>query len=294
MALTPYVSAAAFKAHPTYLDTDGLNLDNSDPDAQTAELTNRLLAASEWADDECDQPLGAHLWVQNERVFVGRDGRLKLHSDHGPIIQVVEVAYGFTPETMTTLTSPTVWTEQNNLIVPMGTNGTMAWSGSLQFGSVATGGDIYTQSTLVAGYAATVLDDAAEKNDTSLTVLDPTGITPGVRYRIWDPGAEESVIVDPAWTPPPPSPTPVPTSVDLLTPLRYDHEAGHDFSGMPASARLAIVQHTISQLMRPASTAEDEYPDNATSSTRSEDSRPKGMGLLTEARRTLANYRRDR
>ncbi|WP_329140888.1 hypothetical protein [Streptomyces sp. NBC_00670] len=296
MAGVPYVSAAAFRAHPTYLDTDGLSLPGTgDPAAQTAELTNRLLAASEWADNECDQPLSAHLFTQRERVFCGRDGMLTVHADHGPIVRVLSVGYGYTPGALTTLDSPTVWVEQDtNIVVSLANAGTMAWSGSLQFGSPAVGGDVYAQVAYVAGRVATVLDAAADQAGTSITVRDPTGIEPGGTYRIWEPGAEESIVVDPAWTAPAPSSTPAPAVVDLAQPLRSGHAAGHDVSGMPADLRLAVVQHTISQLLRPDSTAEDEYPDNATSSTRSDDSRTRGMGLLQEARRTLASYRRVR
>jgi hypothetical protein len=296
VAGVPYVSAAAFRAHPTYLDTDGLNLPGAgDPDAQTAELTNRLLAASEWADDECDQPLSAHLYTQRERVFCGRDGMLTLHADHGPIVRVLSVGYGYTPGALTTLDSPTVWVEQDtNIVVSLANAGTTAWSGSLQFGSPAVGGDVYAQISYVAGRVATVLDAAASEADTSILVEDPTGIEPGGTYRIWEPGSEESIVVDPTWTAPLPSTTPAPAAVSLLRPLRYAHQPGHDVSGLPADVRLAVVQHTISQLLRPDSTAEDEYPDNASASTRSDDSRTRGMGLLQEARRTLASFRRVR
>lgn len=295
MPTVPYVSAAAFRAHPTYLDTLGLNVDSTDPDAQTAELTNLLLAASDWADSELDQPLGAHLHTQTERIFVGSDQLLKLHADHGPVLQVVSFGYGYAPTALTVLTTPTVWVEQDtNIVVSLATAGTVAWAGSLQFGSPGVGGDLFTQAVYVAGHAATVLADSAEAGDTTLSVADPTGIMPGGRYRIWDPGLEETVTVDPAWIPPDPSALPSTTAVTLLQPLRNAHARDHDFSGVPADLRRAVVLHTMSQLMRPGTKDEDEYPDNATSSTRTEDSRPTGMGLLKEARRTLANYARVR
>ncbi|MFI1535577.1 hypothetical protein [Streptomyces anandii] len=292
---TPYVSAAAFRAHPTYLDTDGLNLGSNDPAAQTAELTNLLLASSAWADNELNQPLGAHLYTQRERVLMGSDGQIKLHADHGPVIRTTEVEYGYSPGALTTLANPTVWVEQdNNLVVSLATNGSIAWSGSLQFGAVVPGGDLFTQVSYVAGYVATVLDSDVTAAATTLTVTDPTGITPGSGYRIWEPGIEETVIVDPAWSPPAPSLTPVPTTVSLLRPLQHAHTAGSDVSSVPADARKAIVLHTMSQLMRPDSTAEDEYPDNATASTRADDPRTRGMGLLKEARKTLASFQRIR
>ncbi|MGV9427058.1 hypothetical protein ACWDO7_22580 [Streptomyces sp. NPDC003656] len=298
MALTPYVSAAAFRAHPSSVDTEGLNSTLTalgSPDAQTAELTNLLLAASEWADNELDQPLAAHLYTQRERVFAGRNGQLTLHADHGPVIEVTEVGYGYSPGALTTLASPTVWVEQDtNLVVSLDSTGSVGWSGSLQFGSPAMGGDVYLQTTYVAGHVATVLAETADQDDTTITVLDPTGIVPGGTYRIWEPGAEETIVVDPTWVRPDPSPTPGPATVALARPLRTAHQAGHDVSGLTADVRKAVILHTISQLLRPDSAAEDEYPDNASASTRRDDPRPTGMGLLKEARRILAGYGRVR
>ncbi|MFJ5217171.1 hypothetical protein ACIP98_20915 [Streptomyces sp. NPDC088354] len=296
MAVIPYVSAASFRAHPTYLDTEGLNLGaTSDPEAQTAELTNRLLTASQWADDECDQPLAAHVVTQRERTLLNRDGRLTIHADNTPVRRVGSVGYGWNETALTTLENPTVWIEQDaNIVASIANNGSVGWSGSLQFGSPVAGGTIYAQMTYEAGFAVTLLTEGANEGALQLVVDDPTGIEPGGRYRIWEPAREEAVIVSPDWTPPPLTTTPEPTVIDLLRPLRYDHDAEHDFSGLPADARLAVVQHTIVQLMRPDSPAEDEYPDNQAASTRSEDTRTKGMGLLAEARRTLTSYRRVR
>ncbi|MBK3624912.1 hypothetical protein JHN59_08630 [Streptomyces sp. MBT49] len=295
MPRVPYVSAAAFRAYPTYLDTQGINLASSDPDAQTAQLTDLLLKASAWADAERDQPLGAHLHTQHERVFSGRDGLLRLHADHGPVIEVVSVGYGYSPGALTVLDAPTVWVEDDtNMVLSLGSTGSVAWSGSLSFGSPAVGGDVFVQASYVAGHVATVLDANAGQAATVIQVQDPTGIVPGGTYRICDPGSEELIVVDPGWTPPTPSSTPLPVAVTLAEPLAFAHEAGHDVTRLPEDLRLAVVQHTTAQLLKPDTTAEDEYPDGASSSTRADDSRTRGMGLLKEARRTLASYGRVR
>ncbi|MEW2164422.1 hypothetical protein AB0912_15720 [Streptomyces sp. NPDC007084] len=295
MLSVPYVSAASFRAYPSYMDTDGLNLPSlDDPAMQSGELTNRLLAASEWADSEVDYTLGAQLHVQRERVDCGRDGTLTIHAEHRPVLQVTSVGYGYTSGALTTLDSPTAWIEGDvNMVISLSTQGTTPWSGSLQFGSPVLAGRIFAQALYVAGHPATVLQFGAEAADTTLTVLDPTGIVPGERYRLYG-GRDETVVVDPAWIPPVPSTSPLPATVVLQQPLRYDHEPDEEFSGMPGDVRLAIVQHTMSQLLKPDSPAEDEYPDNATSTTRTDDSRPKGVGLLAAARRTLASYARVR
>lgn len=296
MPATPYVSAAAFRAHPTYLDTDGLIPDNPDPDAQTAELTNLLLQASGWADGVCDQPLGAHLYTQSTRVRADRAGMLRIHADCKPVRTVTSVAYGASPTSLTTLASPQVWVEdESNLVLTVGGAST-GWSGSLQVGFGASpGGEMFARLGIVAGYVATQLEAAATAGATSITVADPTGLEAGGRYRIWEPGREETVTVSPLWQPPAPSTIPVATTVLLADPLANDHDAGHDVSGMPADARLAIVKYTMALLMRPDSTAEDEFPDSETkSSTRGKESRPIGVGLVKEARKILTSYQRVR
>lgn len=293
---TPYVSAAAFRAHPTYLDTDGLIPDNPDPDAQTAELTNLLLQASTWADDVCDQPLGAHLFTQSTRVRADRAGMLRIHADHKPVRTVTSVAYGASPTSLTTLTSPQVWVEDDaNLVLTVGGAST-GWSGSLQVGFGASpGGEMFARLGIVAGYVATQLEAAATAGATSITVTDPTGIEPGGRYRIWEPGMEETVTVSPLWQAPTPSAIPAPASVMLADPLTNAHDAGHDFSGMTADLRLAVIKYTIALLLRPDSTAQDEYPDASTnSSTRGKDSRRTGLGLVDEAKKILRSYQRVR
>lgn len=296
MLATPYVSAAAFRAHPTYLDTDGLIPGNPDPAVQTAALTNLLLQASTWADDMCDQPLSAHLYTQATRVRADRAGMLRIHADHKPVRAVASVAYGSSPTSLTTVASPQVWVEGDaNLVLAVGGAST-AWSGSLQVGFGASpGGEVFAQLGIVAGYVATQLTAATLVGATSITVADPTGIVAGGRYRIWEPGGEETITVSPLWQAPTPSAIPAATSVTLAAPLTYAHAAGHDISDMPADLRLAIVNYTIALMMRPDTTAQDEFPDSATtSSTRGADSRNTGLGLISQAQKILRSYQRVR
>src|SRR5437870_3562283 len=149
MTTVPYVSPAAFQAEPTYLDLDDLRVGNSDPAAQTAELANILLKASSWADNQINQPFGAHTWTQRCRARVDRAGNLKFHSDHAPVIAVTSVGYGLAPNTLTTVSVSDAWVEDGaNVVVPLG--GNTAWSGSLQFG-LPLSGEVFVQATVVAG-----------------------------------------------------------------------------------------------------------------------------------------------
>ncbi|MFF7411662.1 hypothetical protein [Streptomyces lydicus] len=296
MPATPYVSAAAFRAHPTYLDLDSLRPDNPDPAAQDAVLTNLLLQASDWADNETNQPLGAHLFTQSCRVRTDRSGMLRVHAERGPVSAVTAVGYGWSPTSLTSLAPPQAWVEDGtNMVIGLGgTSG--AWTGSLQLGfGAAPGMETFARISYVAGYVSTQLAAPAPAGATSIQVADPTGIEPDGQYRIWEPGAEETVTVSPLWQPPTSTSTPAPASVLLAAPTVVDHDNGHDLSGMPTDLRLAVVNYATALLMRPDTAAEDEYPDTSmASTTRGKDSRRTGVGLVDEARRILCSYQRVR
>lgn len=296
MLTAPYVSTAAFTAHPTYLDLDDLRSGSNLASDQTAELNNVLLMATQWCDNYAEQTLAAHVVTQNTRARCDRNGYLHLHLTDRPYLSLVQVGYGYTPTSLTTMSAPQVWEDNNNITVPLSVGG--PWSGSLQFGSPAAGSELYVQAVYTAGWVATQLTANALAGATTLTVADPTGIQPGARYRIWEPGAEETVTVSPTWTPPtisvPPT-APVPTAVTLAAPTLFAHTAGNDVSGMPADLRLAVINYAISQLMRPDTAAEDSYPDTHLSSgTRQADPRQDGSGLVAESERILERYRRVR
>lgn len=293
MPRVPYVSPAAFRAHPTYLDTDGLRVNDADPAHQTAQLAVTLLEASTWADNQCNQPLGAHVKVQKFRQRLDRYGRLLVHADENPVTAVVGLSWGYSPTAMNTVTDLSgVWLEDERQIVVTLPGPSIPSSAGLQFGGPT--GELYVQMVYTAGFVATVLGAAANVGATTLTVADSTGILPGGSYRIWEPGVEETVTVSPTWTPPAATVPPAAASVTLAVPALFAHTAGHDFSSLPAEARDAIVQYATAKLMHPDSTAEDQFPNtHLGSDTRRNDPR-NGSGLIAEAARTLSSYGRVR
>lgn len=294
MPSIPYVSAAAFKAHPTYLDLDDLRSGSNLDSDQTAELVNLLLMASDWADNRANQNLGAHQVVQNTRARFDRNGNLRLHPDNTPVLAVTSIGYGYSPSALTTVPAPSTWLEDGRIVV-LSLAGGGPWSGSLQFGSPAVGGEVFVQLTYTAGWVATQLSAPATAGATSLTVADPTGILPGQSYRIWEPGFEEDVTVSPSWVPPAAAVPIVPAPVTLASPTLYAHSARHDFSGMPTDMRLAVTNYAVSALMRPDTAHEDSYPDTRLSAgTRQTDPRQDGSGLVAEAERILSRYQRVR
>lgn len=282
MPVTPYVTADEFRAHPTYLDLDDLRVGVADPEAQTAELTNLLLTSSSWADSVCNlESLAAHTVRLRTRGRIDEDGMLAVFPSDRPVLHVLSVAYGPRLSSPTTITAPSSWVDKNQTIrIDVGRG-------------AARGGFVYVDLLYVAGWVSTVLDDAAQPGDETLTVADPTGIMPGESYRLWSPGSEETVTVSPSWTPTPATVPVTPTAVPLAAPTVYRHDDGAGLSGMPADMRLAVINYTVAQLMRPDTAAEDSFPDTSLSSgTRQNDSRKDGSGLVKEAARILNSYAR--
>ncbi|MCI3277653.1 hypothetical protein [Streptomyces cylindrosporus] len=282
MAINPYVTAPEFEAHPTYLDLGDLRSGIADPDAQTAELENVLLMASSWADGECNQPLAAHQLTLATRGRCDAQGVLHVYPTDRPVRSVSKVAFGETVGAQTTLTSPAYRVEQNQTILI-----------SIGAGAARPGAWLYVDLTYIAGWVTTTLTAGATAGSTSLTVADPTGILPGHRYRLWEPGVEEVVTVSEAYAPAAVTVPPTATAIPLAAPTTSDHTPGGGWSGMPSDMRLAVVNYGVSQLMRPDTAAEDSYPDTPLASgTRQKDPRRDGSGLVAEAVRLLHPFAR--
>lgn len=282
--VTPYVTAAEFAAHPTYLDLQDLRVGVPSDDDQTDELVNILLMASAWADRTCNQVLRAHQVSVQTRARIDRDGTLAIVLPDFPFRSLQSLSYGQAFGSMTTLpaaTTPVRIRSQRVLLVPVG-------AGAGTAGSWLDVDLLYT-----AGHVSTILTADAAAGVTSLTVSDPTGIRPGASYRLWEPGSEETVTVSPTWTPPDVTTPPTPAAVELATATRNPHTAGCGWSGMPPDMRLAVTNYTVAQLLRPDTSAEDSFPDTPLASgTRQKDPRKDGSGLVSEGVRLLNAFAR--
>lgn len=297
MLTAPYVTTAAFGAHPTLLDLLGLRSGDTSTAHQTAELYNILLMASSWADDyvnggddgRAGPVLGAHAVTENARIRPDRQGRLKFHPTDKPVRRVTGLSWGYQPNSLQAATDLTgVWVERGKQIVvelvPLGTQ-----FGQLQFGGPVLGTEVYTTWTYVAGYPTTTLAADAAAAATSVVVADPTGIYPGDTLRLWDPGVEEAVTVASGYVA-------GSTTVPLVAALANAHTAGAGFSALPPAAHNAVIMYATALLMRPDTVKEDEFPDApaGSESTRAKDPRQDGSGLVAEAKRLLQPYRRVR
>lgn len=280
----PYVSVAEFRRHPTFLDSNNLVTAGTQA-AQDAALFNALLTASQWADDQVNMPLGAHVRVENVRLSADRSGRLRYHPEHAPVLAVTGLAFGATPDGLATVTDPQVWTEQDGRCLVAFSPGGGTGLDSLQFGLSVGPGEQLVRWTYVAGYPSTQLVAPAEAAATTLTVRDPVGIQVGDVLRLWTPGLEEAVTVSAL----------AGDELTLAGALANAHPAEATLSALPTTVRQAVINCAIASLQRSAPVGEQMARGPAMSSTSGDKVRTTaGTHLLAEARRLLQVFERIR
>lgn len=262
----PYVSVAGFKAHPTYLDLNNLrSLDNVQTD-QDRELHQILMQASNWADSICKLPLSGHLQTDVARLRPDRFGRVYLYPDHAPVRSLQAYRYGTQPgQYPVTASLPSVSIEQNRqMVVTLAGAAFVSWSGPLQLNSPGPSDELFFSWDYVAGFMNSQLSVTAPINSSSITISDPTALLPGDIFRVWDPGAEEALIVANSYVPNPVWP-PVATAIPLAANTVFAHTAstapGSEVrvSALPADAYLAVIYLAIDILQRYGS-ADNIFP----------------------------------
>lgn len=258
LLVAPFVTTAAFKAHPTFLGLSNLRSGDSTPADQDAELLNCLLMGSGMVENFCNQPIQAHVQTDYLRARVDRYGQMKLKADHGPVRTVLSYAWGSRLGNLTTVSAPPCQVEEDTQIVLQPGVGNYSWTGALQFGTPPTGFDLFVQPTYVAGYSNGVLTNSPIQGATSITHSNPTGVFAGDTLRIWEPGKEESVVVAPSWAGQNTTPF-TSASIPLVSGLQFAHTAGAGVTGFGHELVLATIYMTIDGLQR-WGTASSQWP----------------------------------
>lgn len=283
----PFVTTAAFQAHPTFLDLLNLRSGDASPGHQTQELYNILLMSSAWVENYCEQPLQAATRTDFIRTRIDRAGRLKHHPDHIPVISFTGLSFGPYPNQLTALTDfSNTWVEdQRQLIAYAAPLSLTSSAGPLQFGGITPDLEMYCQWTYVSGWVNTVMTTSPSAGASAFGVADVTGLVAGTVLRLWEPGLEESVTVSSV----------VGTTVNITGTLLNTHTATSGVSSLPPDIHLATILYGTALLLRPDTSGDDPFADSHMSmSTRVADSRKDGSGLVLEAERLLETYRRVR
>lgn len=302
MLAIPYVTVAAFRAHPTFMDTLNLRSGDSSSADQDDELNEMLLKSSMMADNYLEfgtasgiggrlaGTLAAHSVTEQTRCRIRRDGTISYHPKHHPVQAVTAFSFGYQPGALTQVADLSAqWIEDDRqVIMPLAFANALT---GLQFGTPLVASEVYTSWTYTAGYVNTQLSATVTSGATTIPVLDATGVVAGSQLRIWDPGHEEIVTVASTYT--------TGLTLPLASPLAATHTvstgAGNQVgvSGLPGDLHLAVILYACALLMRPDTTKEDVFPAaRVTPNTRKGSSGDDGSGFVEEAERLLENYRR--
>lgn len=241
----PYITLDEYKNAPTALDYGNL-VQGQNQAAQDAELTNAITRASSYVDQYCNQVIGATLDVEQQRVRLRPDGTLRIHPKYFPVVSLNALSFGFYPDQMTDMPDEglaAAWLEEQEILIPI-TGTSLNWSsqGPLGLGFPSSPrGETYVKYTYVNGYPVTVLADASDAGDTTLTVESGLGITAGQAIKIFDGVNSENVIVATSYVY-------GSTTVPLEEPTLYAHGVGAAFSSLPAAVKQAVIMITSAYL----------------------------------------------
>lgn len=232
----PYLSLQEFKNAPTALDYGNLVVGGNQA-AQDAELSNAILRASSWIDQYCNQIIGATMNTEQQRVRTRPDGSLRIHPKYFPVVALTELSYGSTPLNMVQAPDCSIaWFEEQEIIFPYSQlPTTMSSQGPLSFGFPGTPGQqVYVNYTYVNGYTNSLTASASSIGATTLTVENGTGIVAGETLTIYDGSKTEQVTVGSTYTF-------GSTTVPLVDPTVYAHDAGISISALPAAIKQAAI-----------------------------------------------------
>lgn len=185
----PYLTRDQYRCAPTCVDTQNLVRGGAQAD-QDAALDRLIMEASAWCDNMAEQPLTAQTSVEVLRAAVAAGGILRLHPKQHPIVSVNALSYGVDATMMSAMTDlSNVWVEDQSIEVPLQAAISGGFSGPLQFNTARPGNRVRVVLTYVAGWAVTTLASPALLTDSTVTVKDATGITPGTHMRVEQGGA---------------------------------------------------------------------------------------------------------
>jgi hypothetical protein len=235
----PYLTLTEFKNAPTALDYGNLVVGGNQA-AQDAELSNAILRASSWIDQECNQIIGATDDTEQQRVRIRPDGTLRFHPKYFPVVALTDLQFGYTPTSLTSAPDCSVaWLEEQEIIFPYaGMPQSMSSAGPLSLGFPGSrNAETYVRYTYVNGYANTTISTIAAAGSSVLLVADGTGVVAGEQLTIYDGANTERVTVASSYTFDS-------NTIPLVSPLTFTHAVGVSVSALPAAIKQACILMT--------------------------------------------------
>lgn len=248
----PYLTAEEYQRAPTAVDVS--NLVSGSMQSQMIALNETIARASSWIDqyvtNSAYNTLCATLNVENAQIWGNRAGQLVVHPKLWPILEVQTFSYAV-PGSSFTASSITpqgnIWIQPQEFIVqPNATYGWNTWSGGQGY---TQGSDIFSsgawpvgistqpylcQWTYVNGFPNTTLAASVSAGSASVTVKSGLGIYPGTQLTIYNAPYDEHVVVAPNYVPDT-------TTIPLVSPLLFNHQAGTAITNLPPAVKQAAI-----------------------------------------------------
>lgn len=219
----PYVTVAEVKRSPIFLQLKKLVPGSSDAE-RDAELAAIVLRISAMINREVNQNLAATVDHEVGRVTVSEWGELRIHTRSDPIVEIRSLAVGPHPSQLTPITdlSDAVMDPWRITIpAPRSFFGT----------GPRRGARLWAEWTYVNGYPVTTLSAPVEAGDTSVSVVDATGIVPGRTILTIEDGSWIEAV----------TPAAVDGNVLTVAPLMFAHQAGTGIHGLPGDVKEATL-----------------------------------------------------
>jgi hypothetical protein len=195
----PYITVEEYKTAPTAIDYDNLVV-GGNANAQDAELARVILRATSYLNEYLNQDLHAESTTETQRVRISPQGFIFLHPNKNPVLSLESFQWGASPNGLQTLADPSqCWFEDQQVVIPLSQiNSTYTSQGPLAFGSYGPRVPVFTKYTYIGGYVNTACSGTAGAS--TLTVINPSGILPGDKYRIINGAKSEQVTISQNYT----------------------------------------------------------------------------------------------
>jgi hypothetical protein len=234
---TPYLTLSEYKNAPTAIDYNNL-VAGGTAAQQDAELASVIQRASSFIDIHCNQPLSAQYFTEQNRTRLTQEGFLVISPDYNQVVALTALSYGVTPTNLVTADASTLnqtWMERAQMIYPLSQLGlTYSSQGPLSFGFPPSNRSrMYINYTYVAGFTNTYTGTLTA-GSTTLTVLNPAGITSNDVLTIYDGQYTEQVMTTSDYTF-------GSTTVPITSPLQYAHASGTGIGSVPQAIKEAAI-----------------------------------------------------
>ena len=247
--IEPYVSLDEVKFSATASAIDFTNLiENATQAVQDRALSEIIVRASAKADVYTMGQYGtlnATVNTENGRYRPNRYGQIIVNPHFSPIIAVNSFSCGYGPGVglqAVTLTADNTSIERNEFIVTYASSiGLTTGPLSIAGGNWAPNSQLFVEYSYANGWANSFTTATTAAGATSINVLDPTGIYPGMNLTVWDGMNDEYRTVASTYVP-------GSTTVTFTAPLSYKHGKGVNVSALPPTVKQAVIHFVVAMI----------------------------------------------